>query len=159
MSFLTGVRWRKDFFYVGNASMPRTVYDAVGGYDETYRHDLFDDWEFAQRLFAAGLAVRFVPRAIAWHDHDVTLEERLVAVRRLGECAAAYERAMPEGRPGRSRAWFRNPRGGGSGRAQARGRVRIDRRLGDPVARPLSLAFVRGYRRDGGGSASRPVAG
>jgi len=89
------LQWPSGVFYVGNASLPRTVFDQAGGFDERYRHDLFDDWEFGQRLAAAGHATHFVPRAIAWHDHDVTLAERLVAARRMGECVAAYERTRP----------------------------------------------------------------
>lgn len=89
------LQWPKGVFYVGNASLPRTVFDRAGGFDERYRHDLFDDWEFGQRLAEAGHATHFVPRAIAWHDHDVTLEERLVAARRMGECVADYERTRP----------------------------------------------------------------
>ncbi len=88
------LRWHDRMFYVGNASLPRALFEATGEFDERYRHDLFDDWEFGQRLAAAGHATHFVPRAIAWHDHDVALDERLVAARRVGECAAAYEGAL-----------------------------------------------------------------
>lgn len=96
VSFTVGrFGWREDFFYVGNASMPRGLFDAVGGFDESFRHDLFDDWEFGQRLAATGAPRHFVSRAIAWHDHDVTLGERLIASRRMGECAAAYARSLP----------------------------------------------------------------
>ena len=84
--------WQDDFFYVGNASMPRAIFEATGAFDEGFRNDLFDDWEFAQRLATTGATRHFVPRAIAWHDHDVTLKERLVAARRMGECMARYER-------------------------------------------------------------------
>ena len=158
---LAGVEWSGDFYYVGNASMPRAVHDAVGGYDETYRHDLFDDWEFAQRLFAAGLAVRFVPRAIAWHDHDVTLEERALAMRRLGACVAARERAMPGPPP-----WVELTRL--SVRDLEEDLREVRRRLDAPASivawrhlwsAELNLAFVRGYRDERYGSASRPVAG
>ena len=88
------LQWHDRMFYVGNASLPRALFEATGEFDERYRHDLFDDWEFGQRLAAAGHATHFVPRAIAWHDHDVALDERLVAARRVGECAAAYEGAL-----------------------------------------------------------------
>ncbi|CAG0994873.1 hypothetical protein BURK1_02472 [Burkholderiales bacterium] len=96
VSFTVGrFQWREDFFYVGNASMPRAVFDAVGGFDESFRHDLVDDWEFGERLRATGVTRHLVARAIAWHDHDVTLDERLVAGRRMGECAAEHERRAP----------------------------------------------------------------
>lgn len=91
--------WREDFFYVGNASMPRALFDAVGGFDESFQHDLFDDWEFGQRLSATGVTRHLVSRAIAWHDHDVTMGERLIAARRMGECAAVYALKLPGAPP------------------------------------------------------------
>jgi GT2 family glycosyltransferase len=95
ISFVSGrLLWREDFFYVGNASMPREVFEATGPFDETYRNDLFDDWEFGQRLASTGVSRHLVPRAIAWHDHDVTLAERLVAARRMGECMSLHERRL-----------------------------------------------------------------
>lgn len=96
ISFTTArLHWREDFFYVGNASMFRQVFDAAGGFDESFRYDLFDDWAFGERLRSAGVASRFVARAIAWHDHGVTLDERMVAARRMGEHAAECEHRLP----------------------------------------------------------------
>ncbi|MEO8486135.1 MAG: glycosyltransferase, partial [Betaproteobacteria bacterium] len=90
-----GVQWRDHLFYVGNASLLRTTFDRVGAFDERFLHDLFDDFEFGQRLRATGIATHFVPRAIAWHDHEVTLDERRIALRRLGEASARYEATGP----------------------------------------------------------------
>jgi len=158
---LARLQRRGDFYYVGNASMPRAVCDAVGGYDETYRHDLFDDWEFAQRLFAAGLAVHFVPRAIAWHDHDVTLAERALATRRLGECVAARERTFPGPPP-----WVELTRLTIDELEQD---LRVARRLAAAStsiaawrhlwATELNLAFVHGYRAARGAAGALPAAG
>lgn len=84
-------RWRDDYFYVGNASVARATWERVGAFDERFHHDLFDDFEFSLRLRAAGIPTRFVPRAVAWHDHQVTFEYRIESSRRLGEAAAIYE--------------------------------------------------------------------
>lgn len=159
VSFATGrMRWREDFFYVGNASMPRTVFDAVGRFDETFRHDLFDDWEFGRRLFATGVTAHFVPRAIAWHDHELTLEERLVAVRRVGECAAVYERELPErlqwAIAGSIPLRDLEEAVRDAGQRAARSGSFADRR--EMWLAHLGLAFARGYQAaSAGGSASR----
>jgi len=81
---VAGIDWRDDYFYVGNASLRRATFERIGPFDERYRYDLFDDFEFSLRLRAAGLRTRFVPRAIAWHDHDYSIEERVIATTRLG---------------------------------------------------------------------------
>jgi GT2 family glycosyltransferase len=86
-------RW-SDYYYVGNSSMPRAVFERSGGFDEAFGNDLFDDWEFGERLRAAGTEFCFVPRAIAAHDHEYTFPDRIAALRLLGECAAAYEPSM-----------------------------------------------------------------
>lgn len=83
--------WKDDYFYVGNASIARETFDRVGAFDERFRHDLFDDFEFSLRLRERGVPTRFVPRAVAWHDHEVTFDYRLESSRRLGEAAAIYE--------------------------------------------------------------------
>jgi len=159
VTFATGrMYWLEDFFYVGNASMPRTVFDSVGRFDETFRHDLFDDWEFGRRLFATGVTAHFVSRAIAWHDHEVTLEERLVAARRMGECAAVYERGSSE-RPQQAVAGSIPL---GDLEAAVRDAEQRTLRSGSFADRALMwlahlrLAFVRGYQSaSAGGSASR----
>ncbi|MBK6396667.1 MAG: hypothetical protein IPF73_19910 [Betaproteobacteria bacterium] len=151
MSFPLAGAWSGDFC-VGNASMSRTVFDAVGRFDETFRHDLFDDWEFGRRMVAAGVTAHFVPRAIAWHDHEVTLEERALAMRRLGACVAARERARPvgvagcESRSGTLEGDLREARSAGaSGRS----------RPGGTCGSSGSSRFARGCQARHG-SASRP---
>ena len=88
---VAGIDWRDDYFYVGNASLRRSTFERIGPFDERYRYDLFDDFEFSLRLRAAGLRTRFVPRAVAWHDHEYSIEERVIATTRLGEAAREFE--------------------------------------------------------------------
>lgn len=96
---LAAIDWRGDYFYVGNASMRRATFERIGAFDERYRHDLFDDWEFSLRLQAAGLATSLVPRAYAWHDHEYSIETRIEATERLGEAARQFEATGPGPRP------------------------------------------------------------
>lgn len=87
--------WRDDYFYVGNASITRATWERVGAFDERFHYDLFDDYEFSLRLRAAGIPTRFVPRAVASHDHAVTIDYRLQTSRKLGEAAAIHESTTP----------------------------------------------------------------
>ncbi len=84
-------RWSRRFFYVGNASLARALFEGLGAFDEAFRHDLFDDFEFGLRLAAAGVRAHFLPKALAWHDHDVTVAERAEAMRRSGVAARHCE--------------------------------------------------------------------
>ncbi len=79
--------WPREFFYAGNASLSRRLYEKVGGFDEDFRYDLGDDLDFGLRLRRAGARSHFLPKAAAWHDHAVTLDERVEALRRIGAAA------------------------------------------------------------------------
>lgn len=83
---LAAAHWPRKFFYAGNASIDRELVDRVGGFDAAL-HDTGDDFEFGLRLSPTGACSHFLPKAVAWHDHPVTLPERLEAHRRSGECA------------------------------------------------------------------------
>ena len=96
---LAAIEWRPGFVFVGNASMARATYEAVGAFDERFKHDLFDDFEWSMRLRDRGIPTRYVPRAFAWHDHDVTLPYRLESTRRLGEAVRIYETGWQGPRP------------------------------------------------------------
>jgi len=96
---IAAIDWRDDYFYVGNASMRRETLERIGPFDERYRYDMFDDFEFSLRLRAAGIPTRFVPRAVAWHDHEYTLESRVEAMTRFGEAVRDFESTGAGPRP------------------------------------------------------------
>ncbi len=83
---LAAAHWPRKFFYAGNASIDRELLDRVGGFDAAL-HDTGDDFEFGLRLSPTGVFSHFLPKALAWHDHAVTLPERLEAHRHSGERA------------------------------------------------------------------------
>jgi hypothetical protein len=82
------IAWQPGFFFVGNASLRRETYDAVGGFDERFPYDMHEDHLFGQALLAAGYRFTPLPRAYALHDHPVDFEERKEAMRRLGATSA-----------------------------------------------------------------------
>lgn len=89
--------WRQGFFYVGNASLRRSTFDAVGGFDERFLSDMADDDDFGARLKAAGIETHPVPRALAWHVHELTLEDRLAAMHELRAVLRGGERSPARG--------------------------------------------------------------
>ena len=147
-------QWPRDFLYLGNASMPRELHQALGEFDEAFEHDLFDDLEFSLRLVEQGVVTHLVPKALAWHDHAVTVHERLEAMRRSGAAARGYD----ETRRGRG-PWsaLADQSIDALAARVARG---CDEQAGaarrfDYFSALVDLAFVRGYRR----IPERPSAG
>ena len=148
MSLACPAAWPADFFFVGHASMTRETFERIGRFDESFVYDLFDDDDYGRRLRALGLHTHFLPRALAWHDHPVTLDERITAIERLGEASRRYEeRCAPP------HSW--------TGLAQAplhelearREELRASRPAAGPVTgfeawwmAELDCAFLRGYR-------------
>ena len=146
--------WPREFFYVGNASMPRALFDRVGGFDEGFRHDLFDDFEFGLRLAATGARSHYLPKATAWHEHAVTVAERAEAMRRCGAAARHCE-----ARHGAIRPWADVvARSAAEHRAVLRRAEEADRRESTSATRSehylalLDLAFVDGYVNAAGAS-------
>ena len=84
---MAGNEWPQGFFYVGNASMQRSLFEELGQFDEAFDHDLTDDFEFSLRLRRRGVRTHFLPKARCSHEHEVTLGERIEASRRSGEAA------------------------------------------------------------------------
>lgn len=46
----------------------RELFDAVGGFDESFVRYGGEDWEFANRAFMMGAVLAHQPKALAWHD-------------------------------------------------------------------------------------------
>ncbi|WP_091227314.1 glycosyltransferase family 2 protein [Microbacterium sp. 3J1] len=46
----------------------RTLFDEVGGFDESFTSYGGEDWEWAHRMWQAGAVLAHVPTAVAWHD-------------------------------------------------------------------------------------------
>jgi cellulose synthase/poly-beta-1,6-N-acetylglucosamine synthase-like glycosyltransferase len=147
--------WSRDFFYVGNASLARGQYERVGGFDEAFEFDLFDDFEFGMRLRAHGVRTHLLPKALAWHDHAVTMPERMKAMRRSGEAACLYEQRQPGVQPWAALADL--PLAALALRVEETRRPGAEnvQRRGDHFCALMDLAFAQGYH----GLASAPPEG
>lgn len=60
------------YFYACNASVPRAVHEAVGGFDENIRR-AYEDGEYGVRVVRAGCPLYFAPAAAGVHVHPTTV--------------------------------------------------------------------------------------
>jgi|SRR5271157_1308883 len=58
--------WRKEYPAAGNILLRRKIFDAVGGFDESFGRG-GEDTELAQRMRRVGIIAWYAPAAVAWH--------------------------------------------------------------------------------------------
>jgi len=68
----------------GNCSIPRSLFEAVGGFDDRFL--CHEDYELGFRVLRAGASIAFAPDAVGWHDERTSL--RGVQRRKRAEGAA-----------------------------------------------------------------------
>jgi GT2 family glycosyltransferase len=80
--------WRRrlswEFFVTGNASARREDLERVGGFDERFTQYGHEDLELGYRLQRAGVRLRYNPRAVGYHWHPQTREQRLIKMEASG---------------------------------------------------------------------------
>jgi GT2 family glycosyltransferase len=62
-------------FYTCNLSLPRTAFEAVGGFNERFPFPACEDSDLGLRITADGLKLFYRPQVVAWHSRPVTLPE------------------------------------------------------------------------------------
>jgi cellulose synthase/poly-beta-1,6-N-acetylglucosamine synthase-like glycosyltransferase len=88
-------RTPENFFYGGNTSIKRHFLEEVGSFDERLPYHAVDDFEMGSRLFKRGMKSVYLPRALAYHDHQVSFMERRTAMKEAGESTAILESGDP----------------------------------------------------------------
>jgi glycosyltransferase involved in cell wall biosynthesis len=78
----------------GNCSMPRALFDEVGGYDENLR--CHEDYELGYRLIAAGARFFFAESAAGLHADRTRLARACLRKREEGEADVYLARRYPE---------------------------------------------------------------
>lgn len=84
-----------NFFYGANTSLKKDFLLSVGLFDEDFPYDAVDDYEMGLRLFEHGMKTVFLPRALAYHDHQVTLEGRRTTMRKAGASTRILDLKYP----------------------------------------------------------------
>ena len=146
----------EDFFYVGNASVKRKLLDRAGAFDEIFLFHAGDDFEFGQRLRAAGMKAQLVTAATASHHHHVGLEDRAEAFRELGQNARAVAERSGEA------TWLRSLKLSAPAWSSRVAAARASMLITNSSASrqrwwrvTLDAAFASGYRRGQNGSRSK----
>lgn len=88
--------WPKTFFYAGNASIRKAKFHSLGGFDERFLTDAWDDFEFGVRWVASGGYSQFVAGATATHRHAVSFDERCRNMEQAGRAARVMEKLHPK---------------------------------------------------------------
>ncbi len=94
--------WNRQFFFSGNSCVKRALFDKIGLFNEAFPWATWDDYEFGLRLAAAGGYSQIVAGALAWHDHYLGFDERIVAMRKGGHSAYIHDQLGAQSRPWRS---------------------------------------------------------
>ena len=84
-----------EFFYGANTSIKKVFLNSVGPFDEVFPYDSVDDFEMGRRLLERGMKNVFLPGALAYHDHQISMEERRKAMREAGESTAVWDSKNP----------------------------------------------------------------
>ena len=75
--------WATDLLS-GNVSLRRERFLALGGFSERFGRLRREDWLFGAMVLAAGVAVRYLPDAVAYHEYTLSTGRRLAAAREEG---------------------------------------------------------------------------
>ena len=89
----------ENFFWGANVSMKRALFERAGGFDEDFPYHGWEDYEFGLRLSGLGMRSHYLSDAVAYHEHELTLDERLRTMVQAGESAVIFESKYPGQQP------------------------------------------------------------
>jgi glycosyltransferase involved in cell wall biosynthesis len=95
------------YFYSSHASLKRSLFERVGGFDVRFPTAAVEDTELGVRLADAGLELDYHPELLVLHDHPTTPAQSLRRSTAVGRSAALYNRLRPD----RPHPGVREPRG------------------------------------------------
>jgi glycosyltransferase involved in cell wall biosynthesis len=85
-----------NYFYSSHASLKRSLFERVGGFDERFPTAAVEDTELGVRLADAGLELDYHPELLVLHDHPTTPAQSLRRSVAVGRSAALYNRLRPD---------------------------------------------------------------
>jgi GT2 family glycosyltransferase len=85
-----------NFFYTSNISLPRRVFEALGGFRVDFPAAAWEDIEFAYRAVESGMFLRYLPGARTVHHHRVRVASFCARQETSGRSAAIFSVLHPE---------------------------------------------------------------
>lgn len=85
-----------NFFYTSNVSLPRSVFEALGGFREDFPAAAWEDIEFSYRASESGLRLSYLPRARTIHHHRIRVSSFCLRQEKSGQSAAIFAGLHPE---------------------------------------------------------------
>ena len=86
-----------NFFYTSNLAFSRDLYVDFGGFNESFKEYGWEDIELGYRYAQKGkMRLRFVPKAIAFHHHGISLTTFCRRQYKVGYSAVLFDRLHPE---------------------------------------------------------------
>jgi glycosyltransferase involved in cell wall biosynthesis len=84
------------YFYSSHASLKRSFFEQVGGFDIRFPTAAVEDTELGVRLADGGLELDYHPELLVLHDHPTTPAQSLRRSIAVGRSAALYNRLRPD---------------------------------------------------------------
>jgi glycosyltransferase involved in cell wall biosynthesis len=84
------------YFYSSHASLKRSIFERVGGFDIRFPTAAVEDTELGVRLADAGLVLDYHPELLVLHDHPTTPAQSLRRSVAVGRSAALYNQMRPD---------------------------------------------------------------
>jgi glycosyltransferase involved in cell wall biosynthesis len=84
------------YFYSSHASVKRSIFERLGGFDQRFPTAAVEDTELGVRLADANLELDYHPELVVLHDHPTTPAQSLRRSVAVGRSAALYNRLRPE---------------------------------------------------------------
>ncbi len=75
-----------------NMFFRREVAISVGGFDETFSHNSYDDWDWVVRAVSAGFKIAFIDDSVVAHDRIDSMAALNVKARRMCRGQIAFDR-------------------------------------------------------------------
>jgi glycosyltransferase involved in cell wall biosynthesis len=91
-----GVVDAASYFYSSHASLKRSIFERVGGFDVRFPTAAVEDTELGVRLADTGLELDYRPELLVLHDHPTTPAQSLRRSIAVGRSAALYNRLHPD---------------------------------------------------------------
>lgn len=84
------------YFYSSHASVKRSLFEQLGGFDERFPTAAVEDTELGVRLADAGLELDYHPELLVLHDHPTTPAQSFRRSVAVGRSAALYNKLRPD---------------------------------------------------------------